>query len=357
MRLGAAQLPRLALGTALLGGGGGGDPAAALLMARMAVEQRGPVTILDVAELQPDAQVLPCGTIGSPTIAEERMWNGDEGRKLCDAVAAVRGRPVDVLMPLQIAGVNGLLPVLWAARLGLPLLDADGTGRAFPQLHQQTMSLGGIAPGPVVLTDGRGNTLQLDPADGAWAEHLARGTLGGLGGVCAAALCCMDGEEARRATIAGSLSRALRLGEAMQTDLPERLAAVRAALGASMLIEGRVQDVEHRPSVGFARGAATIVAGGQDAERRMRVEFQSEFLLALEEGSACATVPDLICVLSSDTLAPIGVEQLRRGQQVTVLASPSAREWQSDAGIAIVGPAAFGYEIMPACLPVATHDE
>jgi DUF917 family protein len=62
-------------------------------------------------------------------------------------------------------------------------------------------------------------------------------------------------------------------------------------------------------------------------------------------------------VLSSDTLAPIAVEQLRRGQQVTVLASPSAREWQSDAGIAIVGPAAFGYEIMPACLPVATHDE
>ncbi|MCW3019883.1 MAG: hypothetical protein JWN10_2191 [Solirubrobacterales bacterium] len=357
MRLGAAELQRLALGTALLGAGGGGDPAAALLMAQMAVEQHGPVTLLDVAELRADTQVLPCGTIGSPTIAEERMWNGDEGRSLCEAVAQVRGRRVDVLMPLQIGGANGLLPVLWAARLGLPLLDADGTGRAFPQLHQQTMSLAGVAPSPVILTDGRGNTLQLDPGNGAWAEHLARGALAGLGGVCAAALCCMDGEQARRATIAGSLSRAVRLGEAMQTDVRERLAAVRAALAASVLIEGRIQDVEYRPSAGFARGAATIVGGGEDAERRMRLEFQSEFLLALEEGSACATVPDLICVLSSDALAPIGVEQLRHGQQVTVLASPSPHEWQSDAGIAMVGPAAFGYEVSPASLPPATRDE
>src|SRR5271170_4883877 len=157
MRLDASNLPRLALGASLLGGGGGGDPALALVMARRAVEQHGPVALLDAEELQADMLVLPCGMIGSPTIAEERIWNGDEGRTLCEAVAGVRGRPVDALMPFQIAGANGLLPVLWAARLGLPLLDADGTGRAFPQLHQHTMGLGGIAPGPVVLTDGRGN--------------------------------------------------------------------------------------------------------------------------------------------------------------------------------------------------------
>ena len=45
-----------------------------------------------------------------------------------------------------------------------------------------------------------------------------------------------------------------------------------------------------------------------------------------DNGLPCATVPDLICVLSSDALAPIGVEQLRHGQQVTVLAAPSPRE-------------------------------
>jgi hypothetical protein len=358
MQLDAANLPRLALGASLLASGGGGDPALALLMALQAVEQFGPVALVEVGDLRDDMLVLPCGMLGAPTIAEERIWNGDEGRTLCDAVAGVRGRRVDALMPFGIGGANGLLPVLWAARAGLALLDADGMGRAFPQLHQQTMSLAGIPPSPVILTDGRGNAVRLDPADGAWAEQLARGALAGLGGVCAAALYCMTGEQARRATIAGTISRALALGEAMQTDdVHERLSAVRAALCASILIEGRLQDIERRSGAGFARGAATVIGSGEDAGRRVRLEFQCELLVALEDGAACATVPDLISVLAADTCAPIGVERLHRGQQVRVLTWRAPQAWQSREAIAIVGPAAFGYEIPPPAPTRTTSDD
>jgi DUF917 family protein len=358
MQLDAANLPRLALGASLLASGGGGDPALALLMALQAVEQFGPVALVEVGDLRDDMLVLPCGMLGAPTIAEERVWNGDEGRTLCDAVAGVRGQRVDALMPFGIGGANGLLPVLWAARAGLALLDADGMGRAFPQLHQQTMSLAGIPPSPVILTDGRGNAVRLDPADGAWAEQLARGALAGLGGVCAAALYCMTGEQARRATIAGTISRALALGEAMQTDdVHERLSAVRAALRASILIEGRLQDIERRSGPGFARGAATVIGSGEDAGRRVRLEFQCELLVALEDGAACATVPDLISVLTADTCAPIGVEHLHRGQQVRVLTWRAPHSWQSREAIAIVGPAAFGYEIPPPVPTRATGDD
>jgi uncharacterized protein len=190
-----------------------------------------------------------------------------------------------------------------------------------------------------------------------WAERLARGALAGLGGVGAAALYCMSGEQARRATIAGSLSLALALGEAMQTDgVQERLRAVCATLGASVLIEGRIHDLERPTGGGFARGTATVVGTGEHLQRRVRLEFQSEFLLALEDGAACATVPDLISVLSSDTCAPIGVERLRQGQQVTVIVSPTPAAWRSPAGIAIVGPAAFGYEVEFSALARATAD-
>jgi DUF917 family protein len=358
MQLDAANLPRLALGASLLASGGGGDPALALLMALRAVEQFGPVALLEVGELQEEMLVLPCAMIGAPTIAEERVWNGDEGRTLCDVVGDVRGRQVDALMPLGIGGANCLLPVLWAARAGLPLLDADGMGRAFPQLHQHTMSLAGIPPSPVVLTDGRGNAVRLDPADGTWAEHLARGALAGLGGVCAGALYCMSGEQARRATIAGALSRALELGEAMRTEgVRERLSAVRAALCASVLIEGRLQDIERRSGAGFARGAVTVVGSGEDAGRRVRLEFQCELLVALEDGAPRATVPDSISVLSADTCAPIGVEHLRHGQQVSVLTWPAAPAWRSREARAIVGPAAFGYEIPPPAPTRARSDD
>ncbi len=35
----------------------------------------------------------------------------------------------------EIGGMNSIEPMVTAARVGLPLLDADGMGRAFPELQ------------------------------------------------------------------------------------------------------------------------------------------------------------------------------------------------------------------------------
>jgi DUF917 family protein len=346
VQLDRANLATLARGCAALGAGGGGDPTLPLLMALRAVEEHGAVTLLDLGELAPEAVVLPCGMRGAPTISEERIWNGGEGPTLCAAVERVRGERVAALMAFHVAGAGGLLSVTWAARAGLPILDADGMGRVFPRLDQQTMSLEGIAPSPLALTDGRGNTLVLQPANHVWAERLAAGALAGLGGVAAAAVYCMTGEEAQRATIGGSVSLALRLGRAMETEpASARVHSVCDALGAVVLIEGRVHDVQRRGDERLVSGSATVVGTGSDAGRRLRLEFQSEFLLALEDGAASAAVPELISVLRSDTCVPLAIEQLRQGQSVTVLASPALEPWRTRQGMALVGPAAFGYEV------------
>lgn len=348
MQLHVANLPALARGCALLGGGGGGNPALALTMATQAVREHGPVEILDPGALEPDAVVLPCGMIGAPTIAEERIWNGDEGRTLCEVIAAARGHPVDALVALQIGGANGLLPVMWAARMGLAIVDADGTARAFPRLDQHAMRLAGVAPGPVALTDGRGNTLLLDPADDAWAERLARNALAGLGGVCAGACYCMTGAQAQHATIARSLSLALALGEAMRADdVHQQVSAACEALGGTVLIEGRVRALQRHAEIGFMHGSATVAGTAGDVGRQLHLELQNEFLLALEDGVPCAAVPDLIAVLSSDTGSPLGVEDLRHDEHVIVLTAPAPSVWRSREGLAIAGPAAFGYDFEP----------
>jgi DUF917 family protein len=56
-------------------------------------------------------------------------------------------------------------------------------------------------------------------------------------------------------------------------------------------------------------------------------------------------VPDLICVLDSQTGDAIGTELLRYGQRVSVLALPCDERWRTAAGLALVGPRAFGYDI------------
>ncbi|MEA2383877.1 MAG: uncharacterized protein QOH72_3848 [Solirubrobacteraceae bacterium] len=344
--LDASNLPALAAGCAALGAGGGGDPDLPLAMAQRAVGEHAAVPVIGVDELDPEALVMPCGMVGAPTIAEERVWSGDEGATLVETVERLHGRPVQALMPFQIGGANGLLPVTWAARLGLPLVDADGTGRAFPELQQQAMHLGGVAAGPVVLTDGRGNTIVIHLGDESRAEQLSRAAAAGLGGVCAGALYCMTGAQAGDAAISGSVSRAIALGAAIvAADGDDRLGAMIDALGATLLIRGTVIDVERAAGGGFSRGAATVQAAGAGARRRLRLELQNEFLVALEDGAPRAMVPDLISVVAADSYAPILTERLRYGQRVAVLASPAPAVWRTDEALALIGPAAFGYDL------------
>jgi DUF917 family protein len=75
------------------------------------------------------------------------------------------------------------------------------------------------------------------------------------------------------------------------------------------------------------------------------MEFQTEYLLALEDGAVCVTVPDTISVLAAETGDPVAVERIRFGERVTVMAWPAPAVWRSDAGLALVGPAAFGYDV------------
>jgi DUF917 family protein len=307
-------------------------------MALVAVEAHGPVPVVALDDLPDAALVVPCGLVGAPQLANERIFSGEEGGVLSRALEDLHDARAGALMCFETAGPNGLVPVTWAARAGVPLVDADGAGRAFPGFQQRTMHVAGVPASPVVLTDGRDNVLVIRAADDVWAARLARRTAAGLGGVCAAAAYGMSARRARTSVIAGSVSRAIALGHAI--DAHEHgvgPGAVAEALGATVLIEGRVTDLQ--------RNSATIEGTAGDAGRQVRIEMQSQFLIALEDGAVSAAVPDLIAVLAADSATPIATETLRRGDLVVVLAAPAHDIWRTEQGLAVAGPRAFGYGI------------
>lgn len=356
VQLDHTNLSDLAHGCALLGAGGGGDPDLGLLMAEQAVAEHGPVRVIGLHELDDDDLVLPCGLIGAPTVAIERIWSGDEGAELVAAAERIWRRPVTALMCYEIGGANGLLPVSWAARLGLPLVDADGMGRAFPEMQQQAMHLAGVSASPVILTDGRGSSVVIRAVDNRAAERLARGGAASFGGVCAGALYGMDGATARASIVRGSIARALHLGRAFAEErLQRRLAVLADELGAVVLIEGKLIDVERRTDGGFVHGSATVAGTGPDEGRQLRIELQNEYLVALEEGEARACVPDIIAVLDADTGSPLVTERLRYGQRAIAIACPGPELWRTRAGLEVVGPAAFGYDIPYAPIASPRH--
>ncbi len=338
------MLRSLARGCAILGAGGGGDTRIGLLEALQATEDYGPVRLVDLDELADDELIMPCGMIGAPTVHIEKIQNGDEGGRLRAHLEQLTGRRVAALMSAEIGGSNGLLPIMWAASCGLPVVDADGMGRAFPLVPQLSMHLAGISPSPCIMTDERANVIIFRTISGHWMERLARAAAVEFGGAAASTEYTLTVAEARTATVRNTVSLAIRIGDAVRAAQRNPVVELIDQLGAFRLIGGKVSDVERHTTKGFVRGSVVIEGLGDDAGRLVRLELQNENLVALEQGDVMASVPDLISVLDTETADAIATERVRYGQRVTVIAMPCHPVWRTQRGLEEAGPRAFGYD-------------
>jgi uncharacterized protein len=344
-RLDPDALRALARGCAILGAGGGGDTYYTLLQALQASEDFGPAALVDLDELPDDALIMPCGGIGSTLVSLEKFENGDEGERLREYLEYLSGRRVAALMASEIGGGNGILPIAWAARMGLPVVDADGMGRAFPEVPQVTMQLAGISPSPAVVTDERGNLIVFRTISGPWMERLERAAADEFGGNASSTEFSLTVAQARGATVRNSVSKAIRIGESLADATGDPVAALIAELSAFQLVSGKISDVERHTLRGFTRGTVVVEGLDGDAGRLVRLELQNENLVALERGRPIASVPDLITVLDSETADAIATETIRYGQRVTVIAFACDPVWRTERGLALTGPRAFGYDL------------
>lgn len=337
----------LALGATVLGTGGGGDPYLGKLMALQAIEERGPVRMIGLQDLPNEGLVLPVAMMGAPTVLVEKVPSGKEIEAVVRTVERRLGRPAVAVMSAEAGGVNSTIPVAAAAELSLPLLDADGMGRAFPEIPMSTMNLAGISATPMAVADDKGNMALLETVDNAWTERLSRTATVEMGGSSIIALYPMSVAEASRGVIPGTISRAIAIGCALRRSRHEGRDALSALLqitGGRQLFHGKVVDVLRRTTGGFARGVATVDGLGGDAGSVLRIEFQNEHLVALRDGVPLASVPDLITVLDTESHTPVTTEGIQYGQRVTVVAIPCPTVWRSEAALALVGPRAFGYD-------------
>jgi DUF917 family protein len=339
------ELPDIARGCSVLGAGGGGEAYTATLKALQAIEDHGPLRLVDFDELPSDGIVMSCGLLGAPTVTIEKLGSGDEGLHLREEVERLFEAPVVALMCAEIGGSNGMEPFAWAARMGLPVLDADGMGRAFPEVQMITMELAGIPAGPAVVVDERGHRVVIRDAHGHWAERLERAIAIAVGGIAASAEYTMTVAQARTSTVPGTVSLARRIGQAISGAESDPVAAVVEATGAGRLLRGKVVDVEQHFGDGFVRGVATIEGTGADAGLTMTIDIQNEYLVARVNGAVRATVPDIITLLDEQTGEAIHTERLKYGQRLVAIVIPCAPVWRSEIGLQTAGPKAFGHDL------------
>ena len=343
-----SDMADVALGGAFLGTGGGGDPYIGRLMAEQAIEAHGPVPVIDVDSLPDDALIVPVAMMGAPTVMLEKLPRGDEAINALRSLEAVLGRKADAIFCIEAGGLNSTIPIAVAASAGLPIVDGDGMGRAFPELQMVSMTMFDVHACPMAMADEKGNALVLNTVDNLSTEKFARVITVEMGGAGLIALYPMTGAEAKRAILRSSLTLITNIGRIIASEqAANRNPADRLAtdLNGMRLFEGRVTDVDRRTEGGFARGRATIEGLEAYQGTSMTLHFQNEFLLAEDaDGAPLAITPDLICLLDLETGQPITTETMAYGYRVIVFGLPCDPKWRSDHGLELVGPGYFGYE-------------
>ncbi len=343
----AADLEDIATGGAVLGTGGGGDPYVGKLMAQQAIRKYGAVSLVDVADLPDDALIVPACMMGAPTVMTEKLPQGEELINAFNQLEKLMGRKIDAVLCGEAGGVNSTIPFVVAAATGLPLVDGDGMGRAFPELQMVTFTLHGVSATPMVMCDDKGNSIVLDTVANAWTERLARAATIEMGGSALLTFYPMDGATAKKAVVRGTLSLCARIGATLRETRAahgDPVAALVDLLDAEILFHGRIHDIERRTEGGFARGKAVFSGVEQYKGQELRLDFQNEFLIAERDGQVLATTPDLISVIEADSGMPVTTDSLRYGQRLIAIAYPCDPKWTTPAGIDLVGPRYFKYD-------------
>ena len=192
----------------------------------------------------------------------DRGVGANEFAKLFDMVSRYYGKPIYATMPIEAGGVNSMLPIAAAARLGIPMVDVDGMGRAFPELQMVTFTIGGASATPMAFIDEKGNSGILDTITNKWTEDIARAATMTMGGTLTIALFCMDVDTCKQYGVHGIVTRSEELGRAIRTAKDEAAAAGLTPegfflkfTGGHKLFKGKISDVlrETRGAFNFGR--------------------------------------------------------------------------------------------------------
>ena len=342
----------MARGAVLLGTGGGGDPYIGELFVTAQIRKGNYPKIVSCDEIPEDAFVVSIAGIGAPTVIVEHLVSERTLRRLLTRSEEFFGRRIDALISAEIGGANSMFPLALSAISGIPVVDADGIGRAVPQMEMTTFSIYGARATPALLLDDSGNVVTIEAVSDRMAEELCRMISRAMGCMAFMAIYSMSGQQVRRVSIKRTLTQTLEIGrciraarEVSRDVFADLLAYLNSWDGrtACILFDGKITDVVHETRDGWHWGLATIRGLTSPADE-CTVQIRNEYIVARINGKTVTLVPDLISILDRESGEPLTAEMLAYGQRVKVLgygADPMLRRPES---LAVMGPRQFGVD-------------
>jgi DUF917 family protein len=343
----------LAVGAWILGTGGGGSPYLGLLNMRRLYSEGHRVPLMSPLGLDDADRVAVVSNMGAPLVGQERLA---DSRNIARAVAmqeAYSGVKFRAVMSLEIGGGNGIQPLMAAAHLELPVVDADLMGRAYPEAQMTSAAVGDLRPYPCALYDPRGlESIVTNVPSWKWMERVSRKICVEMGSIASTCKAPRTGREIKDWGIHFTVSKAIGIGRRVreaQRRHEDPVAAILDEAQGKQLFRGKVVDVARRATEGFLRGRCIIEGLDEDRGATLELAFQNEWVVAWrvvgETREPIAMSPDLICVLDTVSGNAFGTETIRYGMRVTVVALPAPPVFLTPKGLDHVGPRAFGYDL------------
>lgn len=330
--LGKKELEDIVWGSALLGAGGGGSPYDGLKLVEQ-IENR--IEIYDVEDLPESASAVMVGGIGAPKAMLEKGF-GPEAVTAYEAIknmAALGGVNLAYLMPGEIGGLNSITPLYVASQKGVPVVDADGNGRAVPELSTGLYPIYQIPTSPLVVANKAGDVIVAylkDPLNTIMAETIARTAAVSFGMLAAFATWIVDIATIKKCLVPKSISKAEEIGEAIRESkaggvgLVEEVAQI---TGGREIFRGKIKKIETRTAEGFDFGRTTIEGIANFTGSTFDIDSKNENMIGWQDNKPTITVPDLIAMMEigGRSLTNADIEE---GMEVAIIGIPAPEPWR-----------------------------
>jgi DUF917 family protein len=324
-KLDETTLHQLLLGATFLGTGGGGSYSVGkkLLEATLAVS--GEVNVIQAADMPEDAIALSPAGLGSPeaatqvqgtpfSISAPRAYKALK-QKLKENDTRASHVDTHYLIAGEIGPWATMITCYLAAKEQCAIIDADGGGRAIPQLNMTSYTAGGINASPIsIANDGQTQEEAVVSVTDVGSTELAADVVRGIistnsfGNTGAFVTWPMSRKQIETSAITGSTSFTQKVGALLseQQEVPmstqqldKLLSVLREERGfAGVMIKGELTEISESTVGTFDFGQTTFVS----TDRTLNLYNKNENMYGYfaDSTTPCALAPDSICYLRDD---------------------------------------------------------
>lgn len=346
-------------GLTILGTGGGGEAEWGRVILNNEFNKGREMKLVDPEDIEDGAFVCSGGIMGSVKSLgdisyEEISRNWETFFPLVEAIKTIekiKGKKVDYLIPFEIGGLNTPVIMAAASRLGIPMLNADGNGRAAPETQMISFIGHGISLYPMPLVDKENNvTVVMDSKSTTFADEVGRFIVVKTGGMGANAHYPMSGKEAKDYCIPHTVMNALKIGRAIKETSQQGgdpIQKFSELVSGRELFRGKISHLEGVDRGGFYLTDVMIQGAGAFAGSIAKLVVKNETMALWVDGQVKVIFPDCAFMLDPKTGKGIPSIDLVEGKELVIIGAAihqRIREFlDSEIGKQSYGGCRYGY--------------